>query len=343
MQCNEKRQGKETHSLQELIEEGKSFEERELRKVFDNEYASSMRIPDLIDHFRNQAYKHGFTGDPKYRDTVKQLLALSRQIGGYINGVRGELGASKSLRRLRVPCIVMDNVCLAYGDETVEIDKFVMSQSCLNAIEVKFYTATTTIDECGIVKVGHGAGHGIYNLADRNRAREFVIEDVLSDVVDRSLLDGRIRSILCFANDRMEYVDEFQKCEVCRCGNLPFLIEEDELDDVFSMQQLEQMRDAILAHAVEPTYRLETNLEKLSEDIDYVLGLIAEDEHCRAGEVDQMEVTDGSETPSVNYCTEEESLDWSWMAYTIPAAALIVTASLIGPDIVRKASSWLRF
>lgn len=318
----------------ELIALYRDFQIESLRKVYQDKYAPKQRMTDLVAEFRRQACKHSFENDAVYQAVLHDIDAFSHQLGGLINGARGELKAGKALRHLRTLGYVLENVCLEYDGETVEIDELVLAAKVF-AIETKYYTASVIIDEHGIIHGRGGNWHDRYNVIDRNRAREFVLEGILAPVVGDVNLYEHIESVICFANDNADFEDRLGKYEVCRCADLPLIIEDAAGEDAFTADQLDAMRAAIEGHLVKATYPVEFDLAKLSDGIDYVLDLIA-----RNGADGEDPVTINIPAESAQAISEAvesgNDLDWSWLAYAAPVAAAFAVGVARKPEILRN-------
>ena len=325
-----------------LITHYKDFQSETLRKVYQNEYAPNQRMSDLAAEFRRQACKHSFENDPVYQATMHEADAFGRQIGGLINGARGERIASKALRHLRTPGYVLENVCLEYDGETVEIDELVITPNKVFAVETKYYTTNVVVDTHGIIRGRNGNWHDRYNVIDRSRAREFVLGGILAPVIGDDNVYESIESVLCFANDNTDFEDQLGIYKVCRCADLPLIIENASSEVVFTMDQLDAMRDAIEEHSIEPTYPVELDLETLSDGIDYVLGLIARDD---ADGEDPVTISVPAESAhAITEAVESgNELDWSWLVYAAPVAAAFAVGVARKPEILRKALRYVRF
>lgn len=339
---NYKQNGNCRVSRKELIALYKDFQSETLRKVYQDKYAPNQRLSDLAAEFRRQACKHSFENDPVYLTTMRKTDALGRQIGGLINGVRGEHNASKALRHLRTPCYVLENVCLEYDGETVEIDELVIAPNKVFAVETKYYTTNVVIDAHGIIRGRNGNWHDRYNVIDRSRAREFVLGGILAPVIGDNNVYKSIESVLCFANDNADFEDRLGMYTVCRCADLPLIIENASSEVMFTADQLDAMRDAIDGHSTEGTYPVGFDLEDLSSGIDYVLGLIARDDAS-----DEDPITISVPAESAHAITEAvetgNELDWSWLAYVAPIAAAFAVGVARKPVILRKAIRYVRF
>lgn len=325
----------------DLIALYKAFEIESLHKVYQDKYASSLRMIDLVAEFRRQACKHSFEKNAVFEAVMRELNAFSRHLGGLINGAHGEHLASNALRHLRVPGYVLENVCLEYDGEAVVIDELVLSTKKIFMIETKFYTTDVVIDEHGIISGRDSCWYDRYNIIDNNCAREFVLEGILAPIVGGTKLYKGIENVLCFANNNADFDDQLGMYKICRCADLPLIIEGADGEDIFTMDQLDVMRTAIEEHRVEAAYPVEFDLGMLSDCIDYALGLIAENDSDEAGPVTFAVSHDPAHMFDLAIESDKEP-DLSRLASIALAAAAFAAGIVYKPDVLRRAIARMR-
>lgn len=336
-----KQDGTRKMPREDLIALYKDFEIESLRKVYQDEYVPNLRMADLITEFRRQARKRSFERNAVYQAIMREIDAFNDHLCTLINDARCESLASNALRHLRVPGYVLENVCLEYDGETVEIDELVLSNKKIFMVETKFYTTDVVIDEHGVISGRNGCRHDRYNVIDRICDREFVLEGILSPIVGVTDLYKGIESVLCFANNNADFDDQLGMYKTCRCADLPLVIEGADGEDIFTMDQLDAMHAAIEEQRVEAAYPAEYDLEILSGCVDYVLDLIAEYEPDEAYPVSFANSHEPAHVFGMDVEPDKE-LDWPGLVCAASAAAAFAVGVACKSEDLRNAIGLMR-
>lgn len=83
------------------------------------------------------------------------------------------------------------------------------------------------------------------------RSKEHVLAGILAESVGDLVPNEKMRSMLVFANDDMEWEDHFGRYPICDCGNIAFTIEGGKGDEVFIDEQMDQIESAARQACVE--------------------------------------------------------------------------------------------
>lgn len=252
--------------------------DRDARKYFGDRYVRGLRDKDIIDDLVLKADRYELKRNPNYDRLIKELNKRGRQVGGLINGRKGERETAEALSRLRVNHRIVEGANICHEGRRAEIDFVVITPKYVYPIESKYSTTNRVIDESGVMRGDGSDNCRPYSVGDKMRSKESVLGGILAESVGDLVTDESMHSMLVFANDGIEWEDRFGRYPICSCGNLAYTIECDEGDEAFTDEQMDQIEAAIRQASTEAKYPLGVDLSAIESGLDSVIEQIAEKE-----------------------------------------------------------------
>lgn len=222
-----------------------AFEPAICKTVFQDKYSSSVKTYHVVKHLKARGEELDLMDNASYRTAIKELQKFSRYHAGLIKGFAGERKAFYAVKHALNAGIQLTNVELSYEGERNEYDQILLTRHGLIIIEVKNYSCDSIIEPNGILKTQDDP-FITYNIGERMGSKSYVLRQIASQAIGRSLLDNEIRCIVVNANDTTRMSNKFDLLETLCLGNLERRIRELMNDDTcLSSEEVSAVHSAI--------------------------------------------------------------------------------------------------
>lgn len=337
-------------SVAELKGACKDAETRYLKQVFRETYVEKLRTTNLIDHLEHMAMERRFYDDAQFKRLIKNLKDMSRTLGALINGEKGERLANNALRHLFVHNATLHGVCLEFEGELAEIDYTVITRKGIFLIEVKYYTFDAIIDSYGTINGPDCHWAKPYSVGEKLRTKEYVLSRALGPELGELVDPANIHSMILFANGSRTFTDEFGCYPACCCGDVAQKIEGFEGEEVFTDEQIERVKSAILTKTFVPRYPSRIDFGEIEADLGHVMELIGagvEGEPDDAPDADleyEVAADDLGDVDILPVASDTgDGVGWLWVAGSIPVALLVGYGFYRHPSAIRKLARLIHF
>lgn len=257
--------GKESYHKSELLSEMFALQQEIVELTFNGEHASTadLKIWDVERHLEQLNEDCGHVADEEFQKFQEGSKAFCNLIKAEISGNRGEYKAFKALEYIRSQNRVFKNVELSDGDVRTELDAVVVTPKCLTIVEVKNTSKNIFIDEGGnYYRTGEFLKWDC-NIAEKMSIKENLLRKALEIAGFGHL---QIRSIVVFTNNRIEVQNKYRQIRTCFVGQLAYIIDGYRLEDIISMEEMDQIQNAVKAAECKETYPLYFDVQQYKAD-----------------------------------------------------------------------------
>ena len=205
------------------------FEQKILRKVFQDEYSKNLKTYDLIGHMDHMAAEYNISDSQHYWSARTALKEFSAQHRALINGAVGERRAYNAIKHASCHKRIISNVRLEHDGELVEIDFVVITKAGIFCIEVKNYAYDLLVSADGSFKNHKGESYNNYNIGERMSADQYILDAVISNQIGDDY-GPKPFGILLNASRSANVTNLFPYIDLCSLGNISAHIDSASLD-----------------------------------------------------------------------------------------------------------------
>lgn len=332
----------ERYAARDLLEEYKAFERAALQMVFQESYSENMRVYDLREHLIQACSQYALDSNVTVRRLDETLRRLSRHTAALVNGARGESAIRRAVGWLRCNCEASFNVEIEMNEERDECDAVLVTGAGIFIVEAKWSTSDVIIDDIGFYRSQSHVPERPYNVAARLRSKEHVLWARLEQEAPGLVPRDAVRGILLMANDRINIDDRFGRISICRCGELPYFIEEADGCQVFDEALINEVSNAVGNISERFEYPPEIDFNQLRSDLAETVSAI----ECAREEVSESDqgIGDRTETAAVSPDAPSEPWyeripAWGWGIASLAISALSCCVTGYGVYASRRASA----
>ena len=237
--------------------------QKEIANVAFHVTDSDARIWEVCNYLSQLNEEHGHVADAELARFTQDSRVFANDIKALISGKRGEDFTARRLETLRTPHIVLRNVELENHGTHTELDFVIVTRKALFILEVKNTKKDIFIDENGDYFTTGKRERLDCNIREKMKFREEILSDVLRNA---GIFTGNIVSLLVFTNNRMELHNECRDLDVTFLNRLPFKIDRYAGWNVYTEDQLDDIKNAVEAASVTGTYKCDTDIQTLKTD-----------------------------------------------------------------------------
>lgn len=271
-----------TYCLREnILQIYTEFEKNELKLFFKDTYHEELKMFDIKNHLRKFAKKKKIDQDPRYIQLIKELEKFSRVFSSAINGEIGEKKVLNNLKWIDSPNEILSNVELRCDNEINEYDAIVITNQKIFIIETKFSKENVQIDKKGFYRPKSSKNFDSYNIAEKLKSKEHVLMSILNNQY-KTITPNDIQSIVVFTNKNVDIQNNFGRIQICNPAELVYYINDNNLPTSdFSIGKIQLIKEQILNNNLKNEYPLNVNLNKIHNELLYVLNLINQNEDTK--------------------------------------------------------------
>ena len=268
--------GKEAYRKAEVVPELFKLQEEAVKAAFgEDEYSPDMRIWDVEKRLAERNQAAGNVVDEELASFKLQCKEMCCTISGEMSGKRGEDKAIRSLATLGSPCRVLRNVELKHGEVRSEVDALAITRKSCTIVEVKNTRKDVHIDSSGsYFRVGDCS---IYdsNIGLKTRDREYLVGEALNAA---GFSEMPLMSIVVFTDSRITVTNEYERLQACFLSELPYLIEESDLPDIYTASDINAIAEAVESARCQEAYPVKFDAARFKHDLAYLLVTLDEAE-----------------------------------------------------------------
>jgi hypothetical protein len=243
--------------------------------TFNDTHASGaeLRLWDVVKHFEQLNEQCGYVATDEVLKFKNNCYEVNNLIKGQISGNRGENKAFWKLDGLHIPNIVLKNVELGDMTNHTELDAVVITCKGITIVEVKNTAKNIFIDENG----------GYYRMGEYQKydcdikGKMDLREDILRRVLEENGIDNvKIRKQIVFTNNTIEIHNKCSDIKTCFLNQLIGKIEDTVAEDIYSMTEMEKIRDIIEENESQGAFYPDFDVHKFKFDFAKLMVILEE-------------------------------------------------------------------
>lgn len=257
------------------------FEKSELKLVFKDKYHEELKMYDIKNYLQKLAKRKMLDKDSRYIQLIKELENFSHVFSSAINGEVGEKKVLNNLKWIDSPNETLSNIELQYDNETNEYDAIVITNKKIFIIETKYSKEHVLIDKKGFYRPKSSKNFNSYNIAEKLKSKEHVLMSILNNQY-KTITPNDIQSIVVFTNKNVDIQNNFGRIQICNPAELVYYINDNDLPTSdFSTGKIQLIKEQILNNNLQNEYPLNVDLNKIHNELSYVLNLINQNENTQ--------------------------------------------------------------
>lgn len=335
--------GKESYHKSELLSEMFALQQEIVELTFNGEHASTadLKIWDVERHLEQLNEDCGHVADEEFQKFQEGSKTFCNLIKAEISGNRGEYKAFKALEYIRSQNKVFKNVEFRDGEVRTELDAVVVTPKCLTIVEVKNTSKNIFIDEGGnYYRTGEFLKWDC-NIAEKMSVKERLLKKAL-EVAGFGYIP--IRSVVVFTNNRIEVQNKYRQIRTCFVSQLAYIIDGYRWEDIFSVGEMDQIKNAVEAAECKETYPLDFDVQQYKADFANLMATL-ETAMVKTNEVDVEVVEEKAQNvkkrSKVAFVSALKSVfssrQFRKAGSTAAAVAVVVASGIITANSISKA------
>lgn len=335
--------GKEGYHKSELLSEMFALQQEIVELTFNGEHASTagLKIWDVERHLEQLNEDCGHAADEEFQIFKEGSKTLCNLIKAEISGNRGEYKVFKALEYIRSQNRVFKNVELSDREVRTELDAIVVTPKCLTIVEVKNTSKNIFIDE-----EGNYYRTGEFLKWDCNIAEKMSVKENLLRMALEAAGFGHIpiRSVVVFTNNRIEVRNKYRQIRTCFVSQLAYIIDGYRLEDIISMEEMDQIQNAVEVAECKETYPMDFDVQQYKADFANLIATL-EMAMSKTNEIDvevvEEKAQNTQERSKVTFVSELKSVfsskQFRYAGSTAAAVAIAVVSGIITANSISKA------
>ena len=244
--------------------------------TYNEEHAENMRLglKDVVKHLGDKNSEIGNVADEYLLRLEKECKEFDTILGREVAGNTGEFQAFRSLETVKSEHIIFQNLELSNGENRGELDAVVITSKAIFLIEVKNSSHDMVIDAKGNYFRVRGYMTMDYNIGEKVNNKEYLLRNVLEDKM--KTLDKKLNIVnyVVFANSRINVTNKYKYFTTCFLSQLPHLIDDYIGEDIYTLEDLRFMEEAIRCAEDKKAYPLSFNVKQMKEDFAMAMALL---------------------------------------------------------------------
>ena len=237
--------------------------QKEMANIAFHVTDSKARIWEVCNYLSQLNEEHGHVADAELARFEHDSRVFKNDIKALISGKKGEDFTASRLETIRTPHMVLRDIELESHGVRTEVDFIIVTRKALFILEVKNTKKDVCIDENGdYVTTGKYTRYDC-NIREKMKLREEILTDILRNA---GIFNGNIVSLLVFTNNRMEIHNECRDLDVTFLNQLPFKIDRYAGWNVYTEDQLDDIKNAVEEARIIGTYKCDTDIQALKTD-----------------------------------------------------------------------------
>lgn len=249
---------------EEVLDEYYKLSKEIVDLTFNEEHAdnSKLRLWHVEKHLENLNNEKNNRADNLLNEFKLANKAIINQIDKYKSGEIGELKAEKVLKTLICPNVKLKNVELSNEDFTSEIDHLVITEKGIFILEVKNTKKDILIDEKGNY-IRQSDTHSFdCQIGEKMNNKVYLVRKALEE---NGIKNVNIISLLVFTNSFVKITNEYKYITHCFLSQLPHIIEQYDLEKIYSKEQMKEFVEAIEESRTYKEYYLKEDINEYKE------------------------------------------------------------------------------
>lgn len=335
--------GKESYHKSELLNEMFALQQEIVELTFNGEHASTadLKIWDVERHLEQLNEDCGHVADEELQIFKEGSKTFCNLIKAEISGNRGEYKAFKTLEYIRSQSRVFKNVELSDGDIRTELDAVVITPKCLTIVEVKNTSKNIFIDEEGnYYRTGEFLKWDC-NIAEKMSVKENLLRKALEAAGFGHI---QIRSVVVFTNNRIEVQNKYRQVRTCFVSQLAYIIDGYRLEDIISMEEMDQIQNAVEASKCKESYPIDFDVQQYKADFANLMATL-EMAMAKTNEIDvevvEEKAQNAQKQSEVTFVSALKSIfsskKFRYAGSTAAAVAIAVVSGIITANSISKA------
>lgn len=244
--------------------------------VFEETHGEKIYLDHVISHLKNLSVEKDLDNCSEVVTMIDNLISFKRFIKDLKKGSKGERFAKNALNRLSIPCSILENIQLSYGDTTTEGDVIVITQNGIFIIEVKYSDHDMCITRDGFYVPANNqvVSLGARNVLEQIANERYVVANVLAEklgIQDIQSLQDKIHSVILFANNKKRLYDQSLSENVLYCYNISSYISTFDNGIVLTQDEINDYISVLQNNSENTEYTIDFDLDALRES--FVEGL----------------------------------------------------------------------
>ena len=295
-----------------LIPTLEACENQLINTVFEETHGEKLYLDHVISHLKNLSIEKELDNCPEVVTMIDNLISFKRFIKDLKKGSKGERFARNALNKLSIPCSILENIQLSYGDTTTEGDVIVIAKNGVFIIEVKYSDNDMCITRDGFYVPANNqvVSLGARNVLEQIANERYVVANVLSEklgIQDIQSLQDKIHSVILFANNKKRLYDQSLSENVLYCYNISSYISTFDNGIVLTQDEINDYLSDLQNNSENTEYTIDFDLDALRES--FVEGL------CMLENVESLSSASTKQQPTENTISEKSTkkrwkFDW---------------------------------
>lgn len=329
---NMKSFSKTTYQKSELLDEMFALQKEIVSLAFNNGHASlaELRILDVEKHLEQLNKELGNVADKELQRFVEESKCFCNLIKAEISGNKGEAKVFKTLEYIKSKNHVLKNVELSNGGLRTELDAVVITPSAISIVEVKNTSRDIFIDDAGnYFRTGEFLKYDC-NIGEKMQVKEKLLRKALSSI---GYSDVEINNVVVFTNSHIEVHNKYKGISTCFSCQLPYKLEAKKTEDIFTSEDMDNIRTCIEASDKKEAYSFEFDVEQYKTDFANLMAKL-EDAAAKSFDVDEKfeepTITTMAELRTCVVETVKYILTSKCSRYTGRALASLAISAMVG-------------
>jgi len=279
---------KEVYFKEERQNEMLQLRSNLLNLIYNEEHTENMRLVlvDGVKHLKEINRERGNVADEYLERLEAECRQFDTLLGREMAGCAGEIQAFRSIEMVKSDNITFHNLELCNGDNRGELDAVVITSKAIFLIEVKNPGHDMIIDAKGNYFRAKGYMEMDYNIGEKINNKEFLLRKALEEEMKQIGKKINIVTYVVFANSRIQVTNKYKYISNCCLSHLPHLIDDYTGEDIYTDEDIELMKQAILNAENKKTYPIGMDVKQMKEDFAMAMALL----EVGASEVEPEEV-----------------------------------------------------